>query len=590
MRISANDNWSVLYSGAIDLGTYEYESGDNGCQISCNVGDIGIKTIFNNRYDTEVQLIDKKTLDGDVIFSLGFIRIEFPQKEFTETTSLLNESGIDEDVNKVGTRPGTGNSHSFLIPFGTKSNNEFSEGVLLAETLSWTNQQRNVAIFRRSYTGISIDINYSYQFKVGDVQHATHRVVISQNARIRRADGSFDTDYIGQLVYDNDSNIGWTNSNIQIRWENKDFQKDDSIEVFVTCGLQTNLNSDTVEFGFRTPPNQNNHFTISGIGVYEATNHGIVLASDALQQIIKIIGGRSDRSNPNSLLQLKSDWYDRVIDRNGITWGGGALKGLLNGYELRHAEIKNGERPPIRMSFKWLYDSLNAIDNIGWGFSEENGTLFLRVERWQWFYQDDVILRINNPANKKRRFNTERAYVDLSVGYEKFLEDEELKSMDGFHRTIEISRKLQGIDKKLERVSKFVADPFAIEFTRRKSYGDRTQTYTFDNNIFVVCLKYISRQRDHFFIDIGITEADNISNPSSLYNGRISPNRNAIRHSESMFSVNSPKNNIQFISGNGNMFAKFSNPEAPANTFFYRTAQIMSKQANPTRFHIYVLC
>jgi hypothetical protein len=71
----------------------------------------------------------------------------------------------------------------------------------------------------------------------------------------------------------------------------------------------------------------------------------------------------------------------------------------INGYELRKATFPEQEEPKkIELSFKELYEAMNAIDNIGWGFSKEGNGLYLRVERWQWFYKNEVIMTIHNPG------------------------------------------------------------------------------------------------------------------------------------------------------------------------------------------------
>jgi hypothetical protein len=50
----------------------------------------------------------------------------------------------------------------------------------------------------------------------------------------------------------------------------------------------------------------------------------------------------------------------------------------------------------INLSFKDIIKNIGAIDNIGWGFSTENDIQCVRVEKWDWFYNSNVILSINN--------------------------------------------------------------------------------------------------------------------------------------------------------------------------------------------------
>ena len=59
----ADDSGELLYSGVIDLSTYS-ETNANATKVSVNVGEVGIKTTFNNRTDTEVDLNRATTIDG----------------------------------------------------------------------------------------------------------------------------------------------------------------------------------------------------------------------------------------------------------------------------------------------------------------------------------------------------------------------------------------------------------------------------------------------------------------------------------------------------------------------------------------------
>ena len=169
--------------------------------------------------------------------------------------------------------------------------------------------------------------------------------------------------------------------------------------------------------------------------------------------------------------------------------------------QLRNAFLTDGSSPKVETSFKDMFLNLNAIDNIGWGFSSElapkrikylqqiimflnpkshllkkisdfvnvgdrvvslygidvedyeNHPIFvavivddytiqfseeiyfdyydnapfvielrekkdvIRVENWKWFYNNNVLMTIDNPAKKKRSMR-DNVFTRLKIGYE----------------------------------------------------------------------------------------------------------------------------------------------------------------------------
>jgi hypothetical protein len=86
-------------------------------------------------------------------------------------------------------------------------------------------------------------------------------------------------------------------------------------------------------------------------------------------------------------LTVKSNWFGRPDSEinPAISTGGGSMRCLANGLRIRNATLTDGSDGYFSVTMKELYDSLNAIDNIGMGFSVENGILYIRIEPWKWF-------------------------------------------------------------------------------------------------------------------------------------------------------------------------------------------------------------
>jgi hypothetical protein len=106
---------------------------------------------------------------------------------------------------------------------------------------------------------------------------------------------------------------------------------------------------------------------------------------------------------------------------------------------------------------------------------------------------------------------------------------------------------------------KFIADPYAIEVTRRQQFVPDTANWKYDEDVFVVALnlQYITGSHINLRIDTGMTDAGNtVISPDTVYNVRISPERNAIRWAERFFEVRRDKNVLEFTAGTGNVDAK----------------------------------
>jgi hypothetical protein len=138
--------WTDIYSGVVDLGTYELQTGDEGCRINCNVGEAGIKTTFNNRYDTKVSLMRDTSLDGGGLTGYGNLEREvaFPSKEIIKTDIAKVEENLEYDMSE-GIYLGR-IDRWFFIPFGyivTEEHNYFNSDVNFVNITSLNNISPN---------------------------------------------------------------------------------------------------------------------------------------------------------------------------------------------------------------------------------------------------------------------------------------------------------------------------------------------------------------------------------------------------------------------------------------------------------------
>ena len=135
--------------------------------------------------------------------------------------------------------------------------------------------------------------------------------------------------------------------------------------------------------------------SVSYLDSADTTKCRISLIHETFSRLAEIYSG----------LTVKSEYYGREDSQinpiiSGV--GDGALKAITSGFKLRNGKMTDGTLPKLEISFKDLFLNLNAIDNIGWGFSTGSGVDYIRVEDWKWFYKSDYeIMTIDAPANKK---------------------------------------------------------------------------------------------------------------------------------------------------------------------------------------------
>lgn len=609
-----------IYSGVIDLSTYEEKTGDY-FSIKCKVGDIGVKTTFNNRLETKVDINRGTSLD-DVQLN-GYLNLKrdvlLPAKGIIYTSM-----SSQKDFNFITTFDGNNETRFEVIAVGF-DNNELSEIEFsgLSSCISVLAGNTEDAAFFKNLSNkegynVKLKINSKIHVEIlsnSDVASIRGRIVLMM--KIKSVETPFSI-YVGSFVELNklETGVNFNNTFIYDGEHTLSYNLND-ID-FITCVIE--LNSPGHSFGrlkVDVMQYDGNYFSLQSNTTASDSRTYVALVHETLSRVSEIISG----------LTVKSNWYGRFDSevnpiQSGV--GGGAMKALSLGYWLRNAVNTNGNPYDIYVSFKDLFQSLNAMDNIGWGFETENGQICVRVERWSFFYNHNLLLSISN-VEKSRSLSDDSIFTRLSIGYDKYGEIDDDNTIDTFLTKRDYTTNIKSVDNELNCVSKFVSDPYAIEFTRRKALEKTTEDWTYDKNIFVFALcgksnmlsgvlypnffrihpsyvKYIQEgyviksstgtlytivlinqlgytltnptmpsgngQVELFElvghntelnieIDKGVIDSENtIISPETMYNARISPARNAIRWAERFFEANSPVKELKYTAGTVNVEAK----------------------------------
>jgi hypothetical protein len=186
----------------------------------------------------------------------------------------------------------------------------------------------------------------------------------------------------------------------------------------------------------------------------------------------------------NNTLKFKSEYYGRKDSQpySFTNDGEAGLRAITNGLQIRRAVKQDNTSPNVFISFKELFESLNAIDCIGMGIENND----VRFEPIKYFYNDDIIFTADNVANIDKSIILNRLFNLYSFGYDKW-ETEGNNGLDAIHTKRQYRTVLEHTDGKLEKICKLITDGYAIETTRRK-FGI-SDDWRYDNSNFIFCLE-----------------------------------------------------------------------------------------------------
>ena len=574
------DEWGgVIYSGMIDLSTYDEHSGDY-FTVSCKVGEVGVKTIFNNRTETEIDLNTYATLDDKPLAHVPtWKKLAIPAKTIRYKNIMEQPSTEIYDSNVGGdplTLPDDSQRMFIALTLKNKKINEFGtfEPVIYAAKMPdlildelvepLFNKGDGFADKFGDTSKYTLDVNITIRIKFNGniIANTTDQPYMQVNF------GMYQPDIRNGIMSGTHryiSNDGGSYDYGGGSYADRDTEDCHDTLIYTLNGKLDNCSYDRIFLGlyiynFNDGWNNPTGFTIEiEKGSYvkmtldskdtSYVSADMLMVHEALNVITEAIS--------NNELTVKSSLYNRcdsivnalpvVSIQAGVTqFGDGSLKAITNGYKIRdlYTDMEHSRNMPL--SFKDAIQALDAIDCIGWGFSQEDGQLYIRVEKWDWFYRYIHLFSINGAKEKSRKMDTNLAITELNIGYKKYMTAEDVSSIDSVHGERTFTSTTKAISKKKSVLCPFIADNYAIEETRRarltKSNEDE---FKYDENIFVFALKasQFYNGRIEYEIPRDIDEETNISflAKSEMYNTVISPSRNAFRWISRLFCINGLK-------------------------------------------------
>lgn len=613
-----DNNGVEVYKGVVDLATYSEASGKS-TKISCKVGEVGVKTTFNNRTETEVDLNRTTTIDGEAIKSgINARNILIPARSVTYTNLMQSRGTVvwnkDNAAQGEDFHLADDVSHQFInVPITAQPVfNEFGEQMLEPYAVYGSSDMKpsdprvgdkiicdfGNLLFDK---GSSFDEKFGSESKYDIEMDITVTIELGNPLFINSPAGGI-KEFTADLVLVN----GTTTMAAPIESKTyvahagqQTFTNNARTKTFSIKKTLTGMSEQKLALGLSM---RNRNFYEDNIGVHNYWNAAasivitvhegsyirmslvsknttkniyaeMIFAHNAFNRIVECIS--------ENQLQCKSGYYQtpNSYDANGsVACGSGGLKAITNGYKIRGLYSDGDTERNMPLSFKDMVEAMDAQDCIGWGFVEENGVLVVRVEQWHWFYKNDVILTINNPQSKTRAIDPDWLITSLKIGYKKYTTNEDINAVDSIHSERTFTSQIKSVSNTKEKLCKFIADNFAIEETRRKAMDANTEEFKYDENIFLFELNCGNGGGSTFAYSIvtgRAKDATNLIAANELYNMALSPRRMAERWQWRLAAFNSAsplemtKGTVNYQASFGSKYSTTISP--PYYTYFLHT-------------------
>lgn len=597
-----NESGAEFYSGVLDLSTLNEKQAEY-YSVSVKVGEIGVKTMFNNRTTVDVDINSGKTIDGASLSKPSKYSVQLPNKKIIYTNLLE----ANEDVVWTAETTSTGrftlgkdkSNHWINLAICEKPTfEEFGTCTPKADIAdSIFDESDNVrdAVASEYYDPlIDVGTDFEKKFGIGSVYTLDISVTVTVEAingnPFPHLDifwgelnpyGSYDV----QMVLMDEG--GWIN----MPWSNPSW--------IIAKSAQTKIANDkksatlNINYSGKILPTSNNGknkklmfgvafrnnlYYNDNVTIFDARNNrqdmkvtvkagsyvrmtlqsefkekvktNVVLIKDALNHVIRTISEKN--------LTLQSNLLN-----SGNMW----LLGLVNGYGIRGMYDRS-----MVISFKDLIESLDALGCIGYSVNDK----YVTIEKWDYFYNDEVLLEIDNPKEKSLQLDNESIITQLTIGYKKYSTNEDINSIDSIHAERVFSTGVKGLNKAVNKLCVFIADNYAIEETRRKALETTSDEFKYDENIFVLELNTAGGS-GKYSIQTGCSNSSGLIDFTTIYNTRISPRRMAEQWKERLSLFNST-NNINFVSGKVNTSASYMTYKTSNNLYYGNLDSIAFKE------------
>lgn len=574
-----------LYRGALNFTKVVFKEGDT-CTVKIGLEKTGCLMTFNNRYDQEVDLDSLRSLDNAADSPDADVPDLTSYTNLGRTVTLPNKTILkhDEFRNTIDQQTsiavGSGIPSGVLLSLFTGWQLGFGEEVLsevgdIDPSHIW-NVSNNIPILRTQINPLIVlqedgtykfDFNISLDFylstTVGDSQHYRVKVwfqIIDADDNTRYSNALYDSGAIPYLNNVEDacypSYTIWHPIYLLSDLVTVNCKKGDKVL------LWAEFDWDSFGGAALKCMTVNQHLTLAGNyfkvelqSTFPPTDAKVYLVNEALSRITESVTG--------DCMRVYSDYFGRTDAQPyaSPSEGCGAMEVITNGLKIRNVpkqqDAGGNDMPQTSISMKKLFEGLNAIHNIGFGMETDPNRAnhdLIRIEPIKYFYDNTVVLQLDKIAEVERRVLFEEHYSLFEFGYQKW-EAEQFSGLDEFATKRKYRNTSKVIQKTLSQLSSLIASGYSIEVTRRFQYKDAsTKDWRYDNDIFIICVK-----SDYTVEQGNIDTPQNLVDPPTVLNFRISPDRNILRWLKTLLQsyniATDPTSQLFFVSSDGNYTA-----------------------------------
>lgn len=586
VKNSQTDIWELDFSGFLDLSTYVSENG----QVACKINSGGLEKLLKARESEQVEIDRVLSIDGasitkvipEITVNLTGKAIQIVSDWVSTISSPDNYCFLDH-----GSREGDNGSFSSGIVFPITNNSEGEyQSILYGSNVSQSDNPEGVTrgtegqmFYANSVRPHTLKVNIDFSFvltngweyldsAILDIMIVKYKDGANYNVKEKTslfnvpnktAISGYNNKRVPRIVHDADYDleIGESLGLIaQLRYNLKDR---DFKDAFINVKLSSIEGTINVVENSRVPGSSSKAY----------------LYKDLLSQLVKINtndnNGFISKYLDSKLFGVTHGFFirgfkkykNRSIPSLGFNRGsvfGSSSFGLSGLITIQPLKLDPYFKP-LTTSFKDAMGSLDSIEPIGMGIEYRNGKENVVVEDIDYFFNQNITIRLGQVSNIKRSVATEFYYSSLLFGSDKGGEYEEANGLDEFNTQTTYTTSITRIKKIYDKLAKYRKDGTGKELCRRVTYESNPTTDTvYDNDVFLLDLKKGSYG---VYEERGLSDYNSIEgiySPETSNGFYFSAKQSLLRHAR-MFSGTlelEPTNEIRFASSKYNSKLKIN--------------------------------
>jgi hypothetical protein len=481
-RITSNqkiDGSAYDFNGFINMALYSEQGtcDTQGWQITVGIIEDNFREIFKSRTDVDIDLTSTIDLDGNTIDPLTEKQIRLHRqdlylqangKNLADSSTHLYNGPLGAIAQRFAVVPTYFQQNDFKDNYGSA----FNTNAIFVTRANW----ETTPILKNNG---SITRTWSYEVKIEFELRNNTTNNIQVELYFLKLDGNVPISPVTTLIIVNLTSLQVVNIN-------QTFTGSFTVETGRTISLFFGQNTfDTastpvtvnIEKGYTINLNEVNP------GEFASTANCLTI-EQWLKRAIYIMTGSNDK--------LLSDTFSE--SGNGCYWN----NALTNGLRLRQADGKNN-LGALKTSWQEVFEDLNRIFCLGWGFEYTGTEWKIRVEKMEYFYQTDIIGTFNKASDITQSANLEMLHNSFVIGYTDKWKNIQLSGVFAIHTNrnyFTANRSLSNnTTKKLDIRSNIIAEGYAIEFSRRLSgitFGGASSDRPNDYETFIIWLNRAS--------------------------------------------------------------------------------------------------